>query len=509
MRIFNMKKIFFLSAIVMGMAATSCDDYLDINVDPNSPSESVVTPGIVMPAAEMNFAATYGNLLRIPCGYHSQHFAQQFGTSNYVSYSQFEQSATRSSSIYTQNFRAIANFQTVIDKSMASEEYASVLAATCLRAMAFESMVDVYGAIPYSEALDPANTAPAYEDGLTVYQGLIKELDEAITLCKGANNKVVCTNFLFPNGSYQNWISFAQALKLRMLTRISGIADTQAQIRQIIDSEELPQEDIAYVSCWGNSSGNMNPYFSEEFSSNFGSTQINVIANMALIATMQQYDAEGNLEFQDGRLAKFFEPNGEGKYFGGLSGTNNSTASGFSTAKFCRPVASAQMPLSLISLCEIEFFKAEYWAKQKDAQKAAEAYENAIRLSFSSCGADGADEVIARYPMDINNWQKVIGIAKWVALAGIDDVEAYAEMRRLRYPAMGSVTGADIWDGASAYTMDKIVPGELYTPYQPYASVGTGKILERWPFAESSSSRNSNCPKFANEDFTKKIFFAN
>jgi len=502
-----MKKIFFLSTIVLGLAAASCDDYLDINVDPNSPSEDVVTPSIVMPAAEMNFAATYGNLMRIPAGYHCQHFAQQFGTSNYVSYSQFEQSATRSSTIYSQNFRAIANFQTVIEKSKASEEYATTLAATCLRAMAFESMVDVYGSIPYTEGLDPSNTAPVYDEGLAVYQGLVKELDEAIAACKGANNKTVCTNFLYPNGDYADWIRFANALKLRLLSRISGVADVNSQLASLIAENNFPTADVAYT-CWGTTSGSMNPYYSEEFSSAFGSTQINVVANMALIATMQQKDAEGNIVFTDGRLEKFFERNGAGQFFGGLSGTNNSTAAGFSTATFCRPVADAQMPLSLISVAEVNFFIAEYYAKKGDVANATAYYNAAIEASFASCGATGADEVIARYPMDVNNWQKVLGIAKWVALAGNDDVEAYAEMRRLRYPAMGAVTGAQIWDGISAYTMDAIIPGELYTPYQPYASVGTGKILERWPYAESSSARNSNCPKFSNDDFTKKIFFA-
>ncbi len=509
-----MKKLYIFSAFVLGLATTSCDSYLDINQDPNSPSEDVIEASMIMPAAEMNMAASYGSLFRIPAGYFTQHFAQQFGTSNYVTYGQFEMSATRSSRGYNQFFRAIANLQTVIEKETANEAYASVLAAKTLQAVCFEAMVDVYGSIPYFEALDISNTSPKYDDGLEVYKDLVASLDAAIANCTSATNKTVCTNFLFPDGTYADWIQFANALKLRLLTRISGVADVQAQLDALVAENNFPTADVAYTSCWGTESGTMNPYYSEEFASNFGSNQINVIANMALIATMQQTDSEGNEVFTDPRLAAFFEKNGEGKYFGGLAGTNASTANGLTDQSFCRPKADAQMPLSLISKAEVEFFLAEYYAKKGDATNAESHYNAATKASCVSAGLEetDADVIIARYPLNASNLDKyaeVIGIAKWVALSGVDNLEAYAEMRRLRYPAMGTVTGADIWDGASAYTMDKMVPGVLYTPYQVYNAVGTGHILERWPYSESSSTRNKNCPKFQNSDFTTKIFFAN
>ena len=63
-----MKKLAIISTIVLGLGAASCDSYLDINQDPNSPTESNMTPSIMLPAAEMNLAATYGNLMRIPAG---------------------------------------------------------------------------------------------------------------------------------------------------------------------------------------------------------------------------------------------------------------------------------------------------------------------------------------------------------------------------------------------------------------------------------------------------------
>ncbi|MBR6432012.1 MAG: SusD/RagB family nutrient-binding outer membrane lipoprotein, partial [Muribaculaceae bacterium] len=111
-----MKKIFFASLLVLGLAFTSCDDYLDINQDPNSPTEANMTPDMMLPAAEMNIAHSYGDYLRTVGGYFAQHYTQEFGTSNYLDYSQFNQSAVRSNSMYRQlTTRAMNNLKYILE----------------------------------------------------------------------------------------------------------------------------------------------------------------------------------------------------------------------------------------------------------------------------------------------------------------------------------------------------------------------------------------------------------
>ena len=71
-----MKKILLICTAVLGLGLSSCDSYLDINQDPNSPTEENITSDMLMPAVEMNIAASYGNFLRIVGGYYTQHYAQ-------------------------------------------------------------------------------------------------------------------------------------------------------------------------------------------------------------------------------------------------------------------------------------------------------------------------------------------------------------------------------------------------------------------------------------------------
>ena len=415
-------------------------------------------------------------------------------------------SATRSSSTYSQlTQRALSNLKTVIDKSSAASDWGTYLAAKTLRAFTYQILVDCYGEVPYTEALDPSNLSPKYDEGQTVYEGIIAELDEALQLA--GTSAPVCTNFLFPSATAGKWIQFANALKLKLLMRMADVKDVKAEVAAIINEDNLPTSNVAYQNCWKNESGQMSPFYAEEFSTAWGSTQTNVAANLAIIGTMQIMDSEGNIEYQDPRLAAFFEPNEDNEYVGGISGTNYpGSTSKLQSTYWCRPVASYDMPVYLITVSEIEFFKAEYYARYGSASEAENHYAAAIEASFASAGVAGADEYIARNPYS-SNFKECIGLSKWIALSGVNNFEAWCEMRRLNYPTFGTLAGSNFYKEGDedSYNVSQYVPGTLYTPIMVFGEVGSNKLLERYPYAESSSSRNENVPTFPG--YTSPVFW--
>lgn len=492
-----MKKFAFIFTIALGLLTTSCDSYLDINQDPNSPAEANMTTDIMFPAAEMNLASTYGDFYRITGGYFAQYYSHAFGTSNYVDYSQFKMSATRSSTDYTQlNQRSLKNLNTICQLAEADEEWGTFLAAKTLKAFIYQMMVDAYGEVPYSEAFDASNATPKYDQGADIYAGVLAELDEALS--KASAGDKVATNFLLPGKNAGAWIQLANAVKLKMLTRESGVADVNSQIAALVSANNFPAGDVAWEGCWSNESGALSPFYAEEFSTAWGSTQINVVANIAIVGTMQQKNAEGDVVFEDGRLAAFFEPNSSGVYTGGISGSNFSTSDSYKSGYWCRPVASYDMPVYLITRSEVEFFIAEYYAKAGNAAQAKAHYEAAIEASFATAGVAGAAEAIAKFPYDQTNYKKCIGVSKWIALAGVNTFEGWCEARRLDFPAFGSVQGTQMYNEQSdaSYHPELYVPGTFYTPIKVEDKLGANKLLERWPYPESSSARNSNSPEF-------------
>ena len=504
-----MKKLAIISAIILGLGTTSCDDYLDINQDPNSPTEGNMNTSILLPAAEMGIAATYGNLLRIPAGYFAQHYSHMFGTSNYVDYSQFEMSPVRSGSAYSQiNRVGLKNLQTVISLAEKNEEWGTYLAATTLRCFAIQALVDAYGSIPYSEALDISNPSPHYDEGAAIYAGLLEELDNALS--KANANDPVATNILYNGEKAGSWIQFANALKLKIMSReVGAVPDVESKIGALIAEGNFPSSDVAYSGCWSNETGQMNPYYSEEFSTAFGSTQINVTANMAIISTMLQKNDVGEVTYQDPRLEAFFNVNGNGEYVGGVSGTNFSTSKNYQAAYWCRPAMAFDSPVYMIQVAEVEFFIAEYYARQNNAAQAEAHYNAAIEASCESAGVGGgAAEVIAKFPYNQANYKECIGISKWIALAGTNNYESWCELRRLKYPAFGTATGNSLYNASEDKLQpESYQPGTLYTPISVFAQVGSNQVIQRWPYPSASTSSNSNAPKFDNSEYKVPPFW--
>jgi hypothetical protein len=480
-----MKKIIVIGLIAFGFA--SCDNYLDINRNPNSPSGEQLTPSLILPGAEMNLANHYGNFLRIVGGYYAQHYGQNFGTSNYLDYSQWIMSAVRSNRTYSQlSTLCLNNLEIVREATAASEEWGSYLAATVLRAFTYQVLVDAYGEIPYTEALSPDYLNPEYDDGDVVYSGILAELDDALS--KVSPSATVCKNFLFGTSTATEWIQLANALKLKILMRESNVKDVNSQLDALIAEDNFPPEDIAWRNIWSDESGKSNPFYQEEFATYFGSTQVNVIANIAVVQTMQ--------ESNDPRIKYAFSPNTSGNYTGGVSGTNYKSPGTYTATYWCRPNIKFDSPVFLITVAETEFFLAEYYARYGSAADAESHYKAAVEASFQTAGATGAEQIhTIAYPYNNGDYKRIIGVQKWVALAGINNFEAWCELRRMKYPAFGSVAGKDIYNlDSDTYSPELYVPGTLYTPVQVNSALSANQLLQRFKYPEASSSRNANVP---------------
>ena len=94
-----------------------------------------------------------------------------------------------------------------------------------LSVYAWSNLVETFGDIPYSEALDIDNVLPKYDDGLTVYKDLINRLTAAsnnIDVSKGIiGNKIGL--------DASGWKKFANSLKLRMGIMLSDVDAATSQ----------------------------------------------------------------------------------------------------------------------------------------------------------------------------------------------------------------------------------------------------------------------------------------
>ena len=112
-------------------------------------------------------------------------------------------------------------------KAVEKNEIFVLGASKLIRVYVLMTLVDMYGDIPYTEALQGnLNLSPKYDKGADVYKGLFAEIDEAIAILKtnGGNpnrsQKVIDLYYDSP----QSWITLANTIKLKMLNnaRLAG-----------------------------------------------------------------------------------------------------------------------------------------------------------------------------------------------------------------------------------------------------------------------------------------------
>lgn len=524
----NMKKIIaiFSTVLLLG-AVTGCDNYLDVNTDPNSVAS--VENGLILPAVEANIMFTYGLYGHVIGSYFSEQWAQKCGGPQYINIARFNtsngtQGASYANYMYNYIHRIVHNNAgTIMEQATASENWGDYLAATVYRVFGYQMLIDVLGETPYSEAQNTAITAPKYDEGKDVYAGIIGELDAALAQVTG--NELVCNNMLFlGDNSVENYIQFANALKLRLLMRQSGAVDSKAALASLIAEDNFPTEDIAFASSlFSNEAGKDSPLYGEIVRA-LGDARANrhkeAVAHMALTSTMNAVnDPRIEVKFD----ASVENDDYEGGYLSGQQSVEKS-AGYVNEDSYCEAKVRYNDPVYLITVAETEFFLAEYYTTiAPDAAKAEAHYKAAIDASFDTHGVEGSEAIYApgaKYAWDSAKAIELIAIQKWVALAGINGLESWCEVRRLGYPTFNAKTGDEIYDtwcqlsedSGRAATAGQLIAegvyeaGKLIFPDGAHSAITKNTVPARMLYTTTSTTANSNVPDLKSPN--DKIFWA-
>jgi hypothetical protein len=270
--------IFLLIALLLTVF-TGCEKWLDVNQNPNDLTNS--TKELVLTAATKTFGERQQmgsgfSLLGAWVGYYG-HSGGWSGWNNVKSYRII---ASDFNGFWDPYYGDLTNLKYVADKATADGNMTFVAVAKIMRATIFQRIVDVYGDVPYSEAVQGFNgiTNAKYDDAQDIYDDLIDELDWAITELDNiindpgrAGTETMGDEDLINHGDRTMWLQYANTIKLRMLLQQSDMTpDRTAYIQGKIDATAA----LGYVSSQttghitmnpgyqANISGKMNPLFS-------------------------------------------------------------------------------------------------------------------------------------------------------------------------------------------------------------------------------------------------------
>jgi hypothetical protein len=298
-------------------------------------------------------------------------------------------------------------------------------------------MADMWGALPYTEALDINNLNPKYDMASDVYNSIIDTLNDAITKLGSGGMGFSEEQDLVYQGDVEKWLKFANSLKVRLAVTISDVDAPKAttMINEALASGVFESNEdnatIAYLS----ESPNTNPLWLDLVASGRADY---VVANTIV---------DKMLELDDPRLTVFADPMEDGSYVGGEYGTSNTYSQNSHVGAIFHEPALEGVILDYV---EINFLLAEAAAKGLaiTGLSAEEYYEQGIRASFEYWGFDEAtaDAYLAQpevaYATAAGDWKQKIGIQEWIAYFN-RGVEGWNVWRRLDFEGFNVPDGLD------------------------------------------------------------------
>lgn len=318
---------------------------------------------------------------------------------------------------------------------------------------AWSVLVNTFGDIPYSQALDPNNSLPAYDDAQTVYNSILDSLDRAISMITLETKGELGfeQGDVLYQGDMSKWFKFGNSLKLKLGMVIADVDPGQARtlVEEAADTLLFTSnEDNASFAYLG-SPPNNNP-----ISSNVTgplTTREDYVAASTLVDVMN--------ELNDPRRPEYFTelnipddpetPENEAfrGFRGGKYGFPN-TYTDFSTVS--QRIAALNFEAILLDYSEVEFLLAEAVERGFNVGGTAmEHYNKAVTASITYWGGTEAEATAylaqpgVNYATAPGDWRQKIGTQKWIALynRGFD---AWLEWRRLDAPNLSppAVEGA-------------------------------------------------------------------
>jgi hypothetical protein len=426
----NLKNLFKQRLIVvlsLALIATSCDSWIDhdINVNPNSPGD--VPLNLLLPAIQqsMGYNLVGNNSVRT-----NNIWMQQFDGTDRQSFTEARYQLTPAdvgnlwNPIYAE---MLINSKIMIDKSMTtgkeSPHYTGV--AQVLMATTLGIGTDLFGDMPYSEALEGGNNnfRPIYDSQESIYNSIFALIDAAIPNLNSTTNALAVTGDVSYAGNRTKWVKAANSIKARHLLQLSiknGSAAYTAALAAVAGGFTSNADDFKVPF----EAANKNPiyqFMEQRTDIRMGSTLVNMMkAN------------------NDPRLPFYAEKDAGGNYTGSVPGSQNANASRPGTS-----VAGIAAPTYLMTYAELKFIEAECKLMLNQAGAQA-AYEAAVKASVERVAGVSAANT-AWLAANINGIPVTLEtLITQKYINGFGTNQPYADWRRTGFPALSLAAGAVI-----------------------------------------------------------------
>lgn len=424
-----MKKILILGMALI-FSVTGCGDLTEMNEDRKNPQE--VPAGTLIANATkslfdfMTQPSVNINNFRL--------WSQQWAQTTYADESNYilvERNINGNtwSILYQGIIRDLTDAKIFIEANanLTAEQKANQLAiADILQVFSYHVLVDIFGDVPYSEAIGES-VNPSYDEGSAVYADLFNRLDANIAALGGATG---LGDFdLVYGGDADSWKKFANSLKLRMAIRIADVNSSLSKDKaeEAVASGVFTSNDDNFELGYESATPNTNPLW------------VALVQSGRSDYVIASTFADPMNDLNDPRRDDYFADPVDGEYIGGVYGANN----GYPL--FSHPGDNQRDPTwpgLIMSYWEVEFLLADAIERGYSVGGTAMGhYNDAIEASILYWDGTAGDVTAYLAQPEVNYltapgtaFQK-IALQKWLSLYD-QGFEAWSSYRFYDYPVL-------------------------------------------------------------------------
>ena len=339
--------------------------------------------------------------------------------------------------MYTSVLQNLKNASDIInaDVALSESEKANKLAIVdMMQVYAYSILVNTFGNVPYTEALNSTVFFPKYDDAKTISLDLLKRLNNDLNKLNAAAKGFSANEDLIYKGNVAQWLKFGNSLKMRLGMVLADVDNATAKAAvESADAGAISSAADNALFTYLLASPNQNPLYVDIVTGG----RSDYIAANDLMSKL--------VALSDPRKAQFFGTNNAGQYAGGIVGKVNTFTD------FSRPnekVYAANAANVFIDYAETEFLRAEAIERGYAVSgTAATHYNNAVTASIIYWGGTPAEataylaQPAVNYVTAAGTWKEKIGTQKWIALYS-RPYDGWVELRRLDFPKISTPVGA-------------------------------------------------------------------
>ena len=252
--------------------ATSCSDKLDeLLENPNAVNATTASPDFLLNSIQLNYQSLwYGVSDR------GARLTRQINQGSALYESAYTAGSTNGfwSNAYA-NILADVNFLLPLAEKSNLQRHMGI--AKTIKAMVLMDLVDTYGNVPYSEALDPSNFSPKVDDGATVYAAALKLLDEASAHFTATTSGGTPNDYFYAR-NYTKWNKLVNTMKLKyhLNTKLVNADASKNAINALITANALIGTGDDFVFRFGTTAADpdsRHPKFAGQYTAGGGDYQ--------------------------------------------------------------------------------------------------------------------------------------------------------------------------------------------------------------------------------------------